>query len=158
MAASGPIGAQGWLARASLPGPKVRQKHPLQAIAKRPTDAQHCRQVIAPRAGHSLTLVGGSGTWASWHVQSGTSLPELMELGGWKSYEMVLRYAQPSPGETLLRGRTHRAAAIKIRRRSATGRKRSKKRYVGATVGALMLGKFLIKWCARRDSNSQSTN
>ena len=33
-------------------------------------------------------------TWASWHVQSGTSLPELMELGGWKSYEMVLRYAQ----------------------------------------------------------------
>jgi hypothetical protein len=26
-------------------------------------------------------------------VQSGTSLPELMELGGWKSYEMVLRYA-----------------------------------------------------------------
>ena len=33
-------------------------------------------------------------TWASWHVQSGTSLQELMELGGWSSYEMVLRYAQ----------------------------------------------------------------
>ena len=32
-------------------------------------------------------------TWASWHVQSGTSLQELMELGGWKSYRMVLRYA-----------------------------------------------------------------
>jgi integrase len=32
-------------------------------------------------------------TWASWHVQSGTSLQELMELGGWHSYEMVLRYA-----------------------------------------------------------------
>lgn len=32
-------------------------------------------------------------TWASWHVQSGTSLQELMELGGWASYEMVLRYA-----------------------------------------------------------------
>jgi hypothetical protein len=30
---------------------------------------------------------------ACWHVQSGTSLPELMELGGWKSSEMVLRYA-----------------------------------------------------------------
>src|ERR1700723_3851453 len=55
------------------------------------------------------------------------------------------------PGETLLGGRTHRAAAIKIRRRGATGRKRSKKCYVGATVGALMLGKFLINWCARRD-------
>jgi integrase len=36
-------------------------------------------------------------TWASWHVQNGTSLPELMELGGWKSYEMVLRYAHLAP-------------------------------------------------------------
>lgn len=32
-------------------------------------------------------------TWASWHVQHGTSLQELMELGGWSSMEMVLRYA-----------------------------------------------------------------
>lgn len=32
-------------------------------------------------------------TWASWHVQKGTSLQELLELGGWSSYEMVLRYA-----------------------------------------------------------------
>lgn len=32
-------------------------------------------------------------TWASWHVQSGTSLQELQELGGWASYEIVLRYA-----------------------------------------------------------------
>lgn len=29
-------------------------------------------------------------TWASWHVQNGTSLQELMELGGWASFEMVL--------------------------------------------------------------------
>jgi integrase len=36
-------------------------------------------------------------TWASWHVQHGTSLPELMELGGRKSYEMVLRYAHLAP-------------------------------------------------------------
>ena len=57
----------------------------------------------------------------------------------------------PGPGETLLRGRTHRAAAIKIRRRSASGRKRRKKCYVRATVSALMVGKFLINWCARRD-------
>jgi hypothetical protein len=27
----------------------------------------------------------------------GTSLQELMELGGWKSYEMVLRYAHLAP-------------------------------------------------------------
>ena len=32
-------------------------------------------------------------TWASWHVQRGTSTQELMELGGWSSFEMVLRYA-----------------------------------------------------------------
>lgn len=36
-------------------------------------------------------------TWASWHVMSGTNLQELMELGGWKSYEMVLRYAHLAP-------------------------------------------------------------
>ena len=28
---------------------------------------------------------------------SGTSLQELMELGGWKSYEMVLRHAHLAP-------------------------------------------------------------
>lgn len=35
-------------------------------------------------------------TWASWHVQSGTSMQTLMELGGWKSLDMVLRYAHLS--------------------------------------------------------------
>lgn len=32
-------------------------------------------------------------TWASWHVQSGTPLPVLQELGGWASLAMVQRYA-----------------------------------------------------------------
>ena len=36
-------------------------------------------------------------TCASWHVMAGTGLQELMELGGWKSYEMVLRYAHLAP-------------------------------------------------------------
>jgi len=36
-------------------------------------------------------------TWASWHVMSGTRLQELMELGGWKSFEMVLRNAHLAP-------------------------------------------------------------
>lgn len=35
-------------------------------------------------------------TWASWHVQSGTSLHELQQLGGWSNYETVLRYAHLS--------------------------------------------------------------
>ena len=33
-------------------------------------------------------------TWASWHRQSGTSVDELKELGGWKSRSMVDRYAK----------------------------------------------------------------
>lgn len=32
-------------------------------------------------------------TWASWHVQMGTPLFALQELGGWESPEMVRRYA-----------------------------------------------------------------
>lgn len=32
-------------------------------------------------------------TWASWHVQNGTPLYALQELGGWESPEMVRRYA-----------------------------------------------------------------
>ncbi len=32
-------------------------------------------------------------TWASWHVQQGTPLHALQELGGWESSEMVRRYA-----------------------------------------------------------------
>jgi integrase len=36
-------------------------------------------------------------TWASWHVQAGTSLQALMELGGWHDYGMVLRYAHLAP-------------------------------------------------------------
>ena len=32
-------------------------------------------------------------TWASWHIQSGTPLYVLQELGGWASYTMVQRYA-----------------------------------------------------------------
>ena len=36
-------------------------------------------------------------TWASWHVQNGTPLHILKELGGWASYEMVQRYAHLAP-------------------------------------------------------------
>lgn len=39
-------------------------------------------------------------TWASWHVQNGTPLHVLQELGGWSSTKMVQRYAHLS-GEHL---------------------------------------------------------
>ncbi len=35
-------------------------------------------------------------TWASWHVQRGTPLYVLKELGGWETLEMVQRYAHLS--------------------------------------------------------------
>ncbi len=37
-------------------------------------------------------------TWASWHVQNGTPLNILQELGGgWNTYKVVLRYAHLAP-------------------------------------------------------------
>ena len=36
-------------------------------------------------------------TWASWLVQNGTPLYALQEMGGWKSMEMVRRYAHLAP-------------------------------------------------------------
>lgn len=36
-------------------------------------------------------------TWASWHVQAGTPLNVLQELGGWSDFKMVQRYAHLAP-------------------------------------------------------------
>lgn len=36
-------------------------------------------------------------TWASWHVQRGTPLMVLKELGGWETVEMVQKYAHLAP-------------------------------------------------------------
>ena len=38
-------------------------------------------------------------TWASWLVQNGTPLYDLQEMGGWKSSEMVRRYAHLAPAQ-----------------------------------------------------------
>ncbi|MFO2970996.1 site-specific integrase [Legionella pneumophila serogroup 10] len=54
-------------------------------------------------------------TWASWHVQNGTSLQELQQLGGWTSYDMVLRYAHLS-GD-LLRNAANRINALGLSKR-----------------------------------------
>ena len=43
-------------------------------------------------------------------MTNGTSLQELMELGGWKSYEMVLSYAHLAPDHL-----SHAAARIERR-------------------------------------------
>ena len=36
-------------------------------------------------------------TWASWHVQNGTPISVLQELGGWSEIKMVQRYAHLAP-------------------------------------------------------------
>jgi integrase len=37
-------------------------------------------------------------TWASWQLQAGTPLGHLQQMGGWKSFSMVQRYAHLAPG------------------------------------------------------------
>lgn len=69
-------------------------------------------------------------TWASWHIQNGTTLQELQILGGWSSFEMVLRYAHLSSDHL-------QAAANKI---------------VGAKL-VQQSSEIVEKWRARRDSN-----
>lgn len=54
-------------------------------------------------------------TWASWHVQSGTPLHVLQELGGWKSLQMVQRYAHLST-EHLRAFAEHRSGTPRARR------------------------------------------
>lgn len=46
------------------------------------------RAGVAPVRWHDLRH-----TWASWHVQAGTPLAVLKELGGWASIEQVQVYA-----------------------------------------------------------------
>lgn len=58
-------------------------------------------------------------TWASWHVQAGTPLQVLQELGGWSSYEMVQRYAHLSSGQLA----EHAENLCRLRTLSGTGGK-----------------------------------
>lgn len=55
-------------------------------------------------------------TFASWAVQGGVTLQELMALGGWSSYAMVLRYAHLAPDHLA-------EAAEKVGRKRAQSRK-----------------------------------
>lgn len=50
------------------------------------------RAGVSPLCWHDLRHTG-----ASWAVQSGVTLPELMVLGDWKDYRSVLRYAHLAP-------------------------------------------------------------
>ena len=91
---------QGQHSRWVFPVPRWLEKaHPDDAprqVADAPTGkiSNHAWHKACARAGvpwlrfHDLRH-----TWASWHVQSGTPLPVLKELGGWATLAMVERYA-----------------------------------------------------------------
>jgi integrase len=55
-------------------------------------------------------------TWASWAVQGGVTLHELMLLGGWRSFSMVLRYAHFAPDHLRMP-----AAKVTLGTRTITG-------------------------------------
>ncbi|HZO14114.1 MAG TPA: tyrosine-type recombinase/integrase [Polyangiaceae bacterium] len=52
------------------------------------------RAGVAPLRWHDLRHTG-----ASWAVQNGVTLPELMLLGDWRDYRSVLRYAHLAPSQ-----------------------------------------------------------
>jgi integrase len=68
------------------------------------------RSGIGPLRWHDLRH-----TFAAWAIQDGVTLYELMQLGGWKSYSMVMRYAHLAPDHLA-------AAAAKIGSKRGTKR------------------------------------
>ncbi len=84
-------GQEGAHARWCFPGPDGSAP-PVRASNKSWYSAVK-RAGLEPLRWHDLRH-----TWASWHVQAGTPLEVLKELGGWKSLVMVMRYAHLSPG------------------------------------------------------------
>jgi integrase len=68
------------------------------------------RAQVAPLRWHDLRHTG-----ASWAVQGGVPLQQVMELGGWKDYRMALRYAHLAPD--------HLASAAELVGRNVAQRK-----------------------------------
>lgn len=73
------------------------------------------RSGVGPLRWHDLRH-----TFASWAVQSGVTLQELMQLGGWKTFSSVLRYAHLAPD--------HLAKAAELVRHSGHSNNRSSPR------------------------------
>lgn len=73
------------------------------------------RSGVGPLRWHDLRH-----TFASWAVQNGVTLQELMQLGGWKTYSSVLRYAHLAPD--------HLSEAAELVRHSGHSKNRSSPR------------------------------
>lgn len=57
------------------------------------TNTKAWRKALLRAAIDDFTWHGLRHTWASWHVQAGTPLLALQQMGGWASLDMVQRYA-----------------------------------------------------------------
>jgi integrase len=69
----------------------VYQGNPIETANSKAWRKALVRAGIEDFRGHDLRH-----TWASWHVQNGTPLNVLKELGGWADLSMVMRYAHLS--------------------------------------------------------------
>ena len=65
---------------------------PIQQVSTKAWKKALARAGIADFRWHDLRH-----TWASWHIQQGTPVAVLQELGGWESVEMVRKYAHLAP-------------------------------------------------------------
>jgi hypothetical protein len=110
----------GWAVRAASPDRRHRPLLPGQWNSQRLPEALY----VGGKPAQALGLERGASHGTRWLevVRDGAAL------------------CAPGPGETLLRGRTHRTAGIEAHRGGAARRKRSKKRYVFATFAKLSLG------------------
>lgn len=79
-------------------GQHARWVFPYKGKPVRLTATKAWRSALAQAGIEDFTWHDLRHTWASWHVMNGTTLGELMELGGWKTLAMVKRYAHLAPG------------------------------------------------------------
>lgn len=70
-----------------------RKRAPIKQVTTR-----MWRRVVKECGLEGLTFHMMRHSWASWHVQGGTPLKMVQEMGGWASIEMPMRYAHLNPG------------------------------------------------------------
>jgi ribonuclease D len=88
-------------------------------------------------------------TFASWAVQGGVTLHELMQLGGWKSYAIVLRYGHLTP-DHLSRAAELVAQKGHTARRKKAGKRAQSTEFTGGERGTRTLDLGIMKaglWC-----------
>jgi len=70
-----------------------RKRAPIKQVA-----TQMWRRVVKEAGLEGVTFHSMRHSWASWHVQGGTPLKMLQEMGGWATLDMPMRYAHLNPG------------------------------------------------------------